>query len=162
MATTVPIPLGSYTDLDPRASSKQLIGCFSEMLDTDSSADTKNPANSAPALLRRMPGMTQLPGFGDGTGNPVRGMWEMAGVQYVVIGPTLYSASIDAANNVTLTTIAANAIAGGSRFVRMTDNGACMVILVPGTPIAYTYSLGGPTFAQLTTAFFTALGAIDC
>jgi hypothetical protein len=111
--------------------------------------------------LRRMPGMTQLPGFGDGTGNPVRGMWEMAGVQYVVIGPTLYSATIDAANNVTLTVIVSDTIAGGSRFVRMTDNGACMVILVPGTPIAYTYTTSG-SFAPLTSTFFTALGAIDC
>lgn len=161
MTTSIPLPLGSYTDLDPRASSKQLVGCFSEALDTDSPADTKNPTNTAPSTLRRMPGMTQLPGFGDGTGNPVRGMWEMAGVQYVVIGPTLYSATIDAANNVTLSVISAFTIAGGTNFVRMTDNGACMVILLPGTPIAYTYTTAG-SFAQLTSTFFTALGAIDC
>jgi len=160
MATTLPLPLGSYTDLDPRASSKQLIGCFSEALDQDSPADTKNPTNSMPMTLRRMPGMTQLNGFGDGSGNPVRGMWEMAGVQYVVIGTNLYSAAIDAANNVTLTTIATS-IAGGSGFVRMTDNGACMVILIPSTSIAYTYTTAG-SFAQLTSTFFTALGAIDC
>jgi hypothetical protein len=162
VSTQVPIPLSSYTDLDPRASSKQLIGCFSEALDQDSPADTKNAVNtSMTACLRRMPGMTQLPGFGDGTGNPVRGMWEMAGVQYVVIGPTLYSATIDAANNVVLTSIS-TAVSGGTRFVRMTDNGACLVILVPGTPIAYTYTPASASFLQLTNTFFTALGGIDC
>ncbi len=162
MASTVAIPLGSYTDLDPRASSKQLIGCFSEALDTDSPADTKNPVNTTPMTLRRMPGMTQLPGFGDGSGNPVRGMWEMAGVQYVVIGPILYSATIDNTNSVTLTALnVVIGIVGGDQFVRMTDNGACMVILIPGTPIAYTYTIGGG-LQQLTNTFFTALGAIDC
>jgi hypothetical protein len=162
MATSVPIPLGSYTNLDPRSSSKQLIGCFAEFADTESPADTKSPNVTPPAYLRRMPGITQLVGFGDGSGNPVRGMWEMAGVQYVVIGSTLYSATIDTLNQVTLTNLSGSTpIIGGARFVRMTDNGACLVILVPGTPIAYTYTVSTGVL-PLSATFFTALGAIDC
>lgn len=161
MATTIPLSLGSYTMNDARASSKRLVGCFSELADQDSPADVKNKVQ--PAYLRRMAGISSLTGFTDGTGNPVRGMWEMAGLEYVVIGPNLYSATIDAVTNiVTLSAVLnPNNPILGSSFVRMTDNGACMVILVPGTRTAWTYSLGGG-FQNLTSTFFLTQGAVDC
>jgi hypothetical protein len=160
MATQIPLVAGSYSDADPRASSKRLVGCMSEPLDQDSTADAKNPV---PITMRRMAGINPLNGFNDGTGNPVRGMWEMAGQLYVVIGPELYKATVDAHNNVMLTPIGSG-ITGGSNFVRMTDNGACLLILQPGTSNAWTYTpfSGGGGFQQLTASFFTTLGALDC
>ena len=159
--TLIPLPLGSYAVLDPRASGKRLVGCFSEAADTDNETDAKDKSN--PAYLRRFPGIRALSGFTDGTGNPVRGMWEMAGVQYVVIGPNLYSVSISPVLQVaTLTPLNGVTQINGTGFVRMTDNGACLVILQPGTTNAWTYAPSGGGFQTLSNAFFTAFGAIDC
>ncbi len=82
----------------------------------------------------------------------------MAGVQYAVIGPNLY---IIGSNGVP-TQVSTSQIPGQS-FVRMTDNGACLVILVPNTNICFTYCPGsGTPWAQLTAPFFLELGAADC
>lgn len=120
--------------------------------------DSKTPKAST---LRRMPGIRTLSGFTDGSQYPVRGMWEMNGTEYVVIGPNLYSV---AANDVTQTavlTLLNGAIPiSGSSFVRMTDNGACLVILQPGTSNAWTYTAAAG-FQILSNSFFTTLGAID-
>lgn len=92
--------------------------------------------------------------LGGPTTPAVRGIWDMQGVTYIVIGPSLYT--ITAAGVLTLL---ATGIAGNS-FVRMTDNTACLVIVVPGTLIAYTYTvLNG--FAQLLTGPIGQFGAID-
>ena len=89
----------------------------------------------------------------------VRGMHQMQGVLYVVIGQTLYSSSADGA----LTQIATGI--GGQDFVRMADNTACLVILLPNTITAYTYcpndTSGAPLFQPLATAGFVEYGAID-
>lgn len=146
---------------DPRASGKRLIGCFSDITDQDSQADVKNKVQ--PSYLRRMAGIRSLSGSNDGSGNPVRGMWEMAGVEYVVIGPNLYSVTFNSATQVASLSAAlnpGNPITGTS-FVRLTDNGACLIILQPATSNAWTYSLGGG-FQTLAASFFTTLGAIDC
>jgi hypothetical protein len=85
----------------------------------------------------------------------VRGMWDMLGVTYVVIGPSLFTLS-----SLGVLTFLATGIAGNG-FVRMTDNTACLVIVVPGTLVAYTYTiLNG--FQQLLTGPITQFGAIDC
>ncbi len=155
----IPLPAGSYQLPDPRASYKKLVGCFAEPEDQDASSDDKN----GPPLitLRRMDGLTKI--TGDGTGNPVRGMWEMAGVEYVVIGPTLYSVGVGSLSS---PAVGANlnpigtGIPGNS-FIRMSDNGACLVMLVPFTNLCWTYSPGSGGFQQLTASFFLTLGAID-
>lgn len=164
MASTIPLSLGSYTMQDPRASGKRLVGCMSEQTDQDSQADVKNKVQ--PAYLRRMAGIRSLSGFNDGSNSPVRGMWEMAGIEYVVIGPNLYSASMDVVTqNVTLSSVLnpGNPILGAG-FVRITDNGACLVILQPSTTNAWTYTpaSGGGGFQTLNAMFFATLGAIDC
>lgn len=94
---------------------------------------------------------------------PVRGMWEMAGVTYVVIGDTLFSMANDGTftfpqPQATLTFIA-NGIAGQG-FVRMTDNTKCLFILVPNTNIGYTFTLANG-FAQELDETFTFFGAKD-
>src|ERR1700730_1645628 len=159
MATTIPLPLASYVLVDPRASCKRLIGCYSETMDQDSPADYKSKAN--PATLRRMAGIKNIPGFSDGSGHPVRGMWEMAGVQYVVIGPHFYSVTFNPITYTAVLTRLNGAIPiTGNTFVRQADNGACLVILDPGTSSAWTYSIAGG-FQQLLNPFFPRQGARD-
>lgn len=161
--TQIGLPLGSYSIPDPRVSCKRLIGCFSETSDQDNTFDAKqNPAGRLPpATLRRMAGIKSIPGFGDGSGRPVRGMWEMAGVLYVVIGPNFYSAAYNPITQTAVLTRLNGAIPiTGNTFVRQADNGACLVILDPGTSSAWTYSIGGG-FQQLLNPFFTSQGAKD-
>ena len=55
MSTEVPLPTGSYVTNDPRGSSKRLVGCFSEAMDTTSPTDSK--AKVPPVMLRRAPGI---------------------------------------------------------------------------------------------------------
>jgi hypothetical protein len=147
VSTTIPLPLGSYVEQDPRASSKKLTGCFEEALDTDTPAGTAAGADTKPgqlpATLRRMPGIRVLNGFDDLSGLPVRGYWEMAGVEYVVIGPNLYSVTLSTISEVATLTgpLNSNLIPiTGFQFIRITDNGACLVILEPGTSNAWTYT----------------------
>src|SRR3981189_1949299 len=132
MATTIPLSLGSYVLADPRASCKRLIGCYGETLDQDSPADYKSKAN--PATLRRMAGIKTIPGFSDGSGRPVRGMWERPGVRCVIIGPNFYSVNFNPIPFTAVLTRATGrlpAIWSISR--RPKTNGACLVILDPGT-----------------------------
>jgi hypothetical protein len=154
--TQVALPVGYWTLPDPRASGRSLVNCFAEVSPLSSSqlqslADDKQ--RMPPAYLRRAPGATTY--ATDHSGNAVRGMWPMQGVWYAVIGNSLYTVAAGAL------TLIATGIAGSS-FVRMTDNTACLVILVPGTSICYTYCPNGGGFAQLTAAGFTQFGAIDC
>jgi len=134
----VPLSLGSYTTLDPRASGKRLVGCMAELADQDSPADAKSTVE--PAWLRRMAGIRNLTGINDNSGLPARGMWEMAGVQYVVIGPNLYAMNLnDISQSGSLVGPLNTVQITGNGFVRMSDNGACLVILQPGTINAWTY-----------------------
>jgi hypothetical protein len=155
--TTIPLPLASYQLADLRAASKRLIGCYPEPAQQTQPDDMKS---QQPAVLRRWPGITTF--TPSGLTSPLRGIWEMAGVVYAVIGFDLYT--ISSAGAITLVPGSTSGIIG-SGFVRMTDNGACLVVLVPGTDICYTYTpfTGGGGVQQLTSSFFYNLGgAIDC
>jgi len=154
--TTVPLPLASYQLADLRAGSKRLIGCYPEPSQQTQPDDEED---QQPASLRRWPGISTF--TPSGLVNPLRGMWEMAGIVYAVVGFDLYTVS--ALGAFTLVPGSASNIIG-TGFVRMTDNGACLVVLVPGTDTCYTYTpfSGGGGFQQLTSTFFLALGgAID-
>jgi hypothetical protein len=155
---SVPLPLASYQLADLRAGSKRLVGCYPEPAPQAQQDDMKS---QQPAVLRRWPGITKF--TPSGMANPLRGMWEMAGVVYAVVGFDLFM--VNSSGMFTLVPGSAGGITG-TGFVRMTDNGACLVVLVPGTDICYTFTpLAGPPpqVAQLTNAFFLALGgAIDC
>jgi hypothetical protein len=152
----VPLPLASYQLEDLRAGSKRLIGCYPEPAQQ---AQTDDEKDQQPASLRRWPGLSTF--TPSGLINPLRGMWEMAGVMYAVIGFDLYT--ISSAGAITLVPGSTSGIIGNG-FVRMTDNGACLVVLVPGTDVCYTYTpfSGGGGVQQLTNSFFLALGgALD-
>lgn len=156
MEIQVPIPTGSYQSGDVRASVRRLVNCFAEngaVTGTsfggipDAKQDTPTPV-----VLRRAPGISSF--ATDTSANAVRGMWMMAGVEYAVIGQTLYSIAI----NGTMVVIGTGIV--GTSLVRMCDNTQCLVILIPGTSVAYTYTVANG-FAQLTDAGFTSFGAID-
>jgi len=158
---SIPLPVGSYVAADPTASCKRLVNVMSEPSPQDSVlAELKsgNPSQeSVPAYLRRWAGITQF--ATNGTNDPVRGLWTMQGVLYAVIGPTLYK--VDSVG--TLTQLGTGIV--GSTFVRMTDNTACLVILVPNTTYAWTYcpnASGQAAFLPLAGSLFTTYGAIDC
>jgi hypothetical protein len=154
---TIPLPLASYQLADLRAGSKRLIGCYPEPAPQ---AQTDDMKDQQPACLRRWPGITQF--TPSGLINPLRGIWEMAGTVYAVVGFDLFTVS--SAGIFTLVPGSASGIIG-TGFVRMTDNGACLAILVPGTDVCYTYTpfSGGGGMQQLTSSFFLTLGgAIDC
>lgn len=153
---TIPLPLATYTLPDLRAGSKRLVGCYPEMAQQTQPDDS---FSQNPASLRRWPGISN---FSSTFTNEIRGMWEMAGVVYAVIGFDLFTVSAAGAFSIVP---GSSSNITGTGFVRMTDNGACLVILVPGTDICYTYTpnSGGGGFQQLTNAFFLNLGgAIDC
>jgi hypothetical protein len=148
----IPLPTGSYQSPDVRASVRRLLNCFSEVAPQDNLVDDSKQ-KSPPIVLRRAPGISAF--ATDGTSNAVRGMWMMAGIEYAVIGPSLYTLSMTGA------LVKVGGGIAGTGFVRMTDNTQCLVILLPGTKIAYTYTvLNG--LQLLSAAGFTANGAIDC
>lgn len=154
MTTSIPLPIGSYARRDPRAGSRRLINTFVDPDDPNAAAaiasDVKNPS---PVKMRRWAGIS--PFADDTTGNPVRGASLMRGVQYVVIGSSLYTLS-----SLGVLVQVGSGIAGNG-FVRMTNNTNCLFILVPGTSIAYTYCPAAGGFATFTDPFFLAYGAID-
>jgi hypothetical protein len=155
--TKVPLPLASFQLGDLRASSKRLVGCYPKPAQQTEPDDLKD---QQPATLHRWPGITPLT-LG-GFASPTRGIWEMAGTVYAVIGFDLFTVS--ALGIYTIVPGSASGITG-TGFVRMADNGACLVVLVPGTDTCYTYTpfVGGGNMQQLTSPFFLTLGgAIDC
>ena len=79
----------------------------------------------------------------------------LQGVQYAVIGSSLYTM----AQNGSLTQVGTGI--GGNSFVRMCDNAVCIVIILPGTNIGYTYDLVSNQLKTITDPTFTSLGAID-
>jgi hypothetical protein len=137
-AVSIPIPTGSYATQDVRASVRRLINAFSEQAPQDTyggpvTGDSKQKA--PPVVLRRAAGIDSF--ATDSTTNPARGMWMMAGVEYAVIGPTLYTVSSSGALTQVGTGIS------GTGLVRMTDNTQCLVLLAGGVNVAYAYTPAG-------------------
>lgn len=156
MTTSLPLPIGSYVRRDPRAGSRRLLNCFVDPDDPNAAqaieSDVKNPS---PVKMRRWAGIA--PFADNGTATPVRGATLMQGVQYVVIGPNLYSLNSDGKLN-----LLGEGIAGGS-LVRITNNANCVFILIPNTAIAYTYCPFGAGFAPYSNpgSPFAVYGAAD-
>ena len=157
----IALPTGSYKQSDPRASGKQLINVFSEINPQTAMADTKQlPPQAAPITLRRWAGIQEF--ATDNSTHNVRGIWEMLGVVYVVIGPTLYSM----ASNGHLTQLGTGI--GGMGLVRMCDNMAVLFILVPNSYQAWVYAPDNFTngtatskFGPFTDSTFLTYGAKD-
>lgn len=156
MSQPLQIPAGTYALADPRAGSRRLIGCFAQaapQLPQLGPNPDDSKQKTPPITLRRAAGIRTL--ANNGTTNPVRGMDIMQGVVYAVIGPTLYTLSQSG-----VLTQVGTGIAGGTGFVRVTNNTQCLVVLVPGSTLAYTY-VPGTGLVQIAASGFTSLGAID-
>ncbi len=154
---SLPLPVGSYQLADPRASVRRLVNCFVQAAPATpqlgpNPTDTKQ--TQPPVTLMRAAGITTW--VDEGSGNPVRGLKMMAGTLYAVIGPTLYSVSTAG----TLTQLGTG-ITGGTEFVRIDGNGACLCVLRPGTSSAWTYSSGGGFQTLTLQAAASDLGFID-
>jgi hypothetical protein len=161
--TPLPLPLASYQLPDLRAGAKRLVNCFPTLpSQTPQPDDVKDQQQIV--TLRRWPGITNFSSYVGGAGG-IRGVWEMLGVVYVVIGSVF--AALSAGGTFTQLNGGGSPLPiPGTGFVRMTDNTACLVILVPGTDQCFTYQpnfTSGTAFAQLTSSFFFNLGgALDC
>lgn len=154
----LPLPIASYALPDLRAGAKRLVNCFPTLPSQTPQPDDVKDQQQLIAL-RRWAGISNFASF-SGT-NGVRGIWEMQGTLYVVIGSVFAQLSPGGI----FTQLNPTTPIPGTGFVRMTDNQACLVILVPGTDSCYTYqpNAGGTAFLQLTSSFFLTLGgAIDC
>jgi hypothetical protein len=146
----IALPTGSYVNADPRASTKRLVNVLSEISPQTAKADEKQVR--PPITLRRWAGTTAF--ATDGTTNPVRGLWQMQGILYAVIGPILYSVT-----SVGVLTQVGQGISG-SGFVRMSDNTACLFILIPSSTTGYTYTVA-KGLQPFTDPVFLFYGAVD-
>jgi hypothetical protein len=133
-----PLPFHSYRLKSLPASSTRLINCYAEPV----------PDGKGPLLLRRAPGVrswwTPTPGTG-------RGVHNMAGTLYAVVGQSLYSIrSNGVATN--LGTVK------GSKVCWMTDNGTQLVV---GTDSGtwYVYNRTTEALSQIIDSDFTSRGA---
>ena len=159
----IPLPLGTYRLADGRASSRRLVNCFSEIAPATSQTDSReSTVLNPPSVLRRVCGITSFASVANV--GVVRGMWPMGGVVYAVIGPNLYSVNFTAGNAFGSLTFISGGLPNGTGLVRMTDNGYCLVIIVPAdglNTVGYTYTpLTG--VLPITGNLFTSNGAIDC
>lgn len=67
MQQQVPIPTGSYSTTDPRASGKRLVGCFSELAPANTTGSPLDAKSKAPPIyLRRAPGVDFFAGLAGG------------------------------------------------------------------------------------------------
>lgn len=152
----LPLPTGSYSTPDPRSQCRRLVNCFVQGAPQTPQLGP-NPLDSKqkapPVSLRRAAGISV---FADtGTDDPVRGMWLMQGILYAVIGSGLYTVTRYGALAQIGTNIA------GTGLVRMSDNTYCLVILVPGSAYAYTYTATNGFGTVELTAAAADLGYID-
>lgn len=131
----VKLPVHSYRLDSLTASNSRLINCFAEAV----------PDGKQPARLTRAPGIVSFSAPSAAVG---RGIWEMAGVLYAVVGTTLYSIS-SSGTATSLGTIA------GSQRCTMTDNGTELVVGQDGG----TWYVHDGSLAAIADADFTARGA---
>ncbi len=132
------LPVSSYRALSPAASSARLVNCYAEQLPPDT--DT-------PVALVRCPGIDDWTTVGTG---PIYGLLAADNLLYVVSGSKLYSVT----ENKVVTELGS---IGAVNSIDMERNAGSIVVV--NTPNAYSWD--GTTFAQISDADFTALGATD-
>lgn len=147
------LPTGSYSFSEPKASVRRLVNCFAEAAPQLQKNDNKTPDQWSPVILRRGPGIGTFSSISTDK-SPVRGMWLMLGVLYAVVGSNLYKISSTGKPTLIGTGI------GGVGRVYMADNTACLVIIIPGTVLGYTYTTTNG-FATITDPIFLQFGALN-
>lgn len=137
---SISLPLHSYGLRAAQASTSRLVNCYIEQLPPDA---------KTPAVLTRSPGLASWGTVGTG---PIEGMHVDHGSLYVVSGGGFYS--VDSSASATL-----RGGVGSSTEIDIDSNDIGVVIVSP--PNAYSYTVSGTTFAQITDAEFVARGAGD-
>lgn len=132
------LPVSSYSALSTAASSSRLLNCYAEQLPPDS---------QLPVALVRCPGIDEWTTVGTG---PIYGMLAADDLLYVVSGSKLYSVT----EGKTVTELGS---IGLVNTIDMERNDTSVVVV--NTPNMYSWD--GTTFAQVTDADFTAVGAND-
>lgn len=130
------LPVHSYRLDSITANNSRLVNCFAEAM----------PDGKQPIRLTRAPGIVT---FSSPTAGAGRGVHQMVGTLYAVVGTTLYSIS-SAGTATSLGTIA------GSAPAWMTNNGTELVI---GTDGGTWYVYNGSTLAAISDVDFTTRGA---
>jgi hypothetical protein len=155
---SISLPAGSYALPSASASCRRLINVFSEGAPTDDPNDVKSTdGDASPDILRRGHGVTPFATLGMAPNGNVRGMWIMNDLVYAVCGKYLYSVS----QSGQVIQLGGLVQIPGTGPVRMTDNGYCLVIILPGTNIGYTFTWVNQSLASLVDPTFLQLGAID-
>lgn len=139
---SISLPLHSYRLRAAQASTSRLVNCHIEQLPPDA---------KTPADLTRSPGLTSWGTVGP-SGATIEGMHADHGSLYVVSGGGFYT--VTSAASATF-----RGAVGSSTEIDMDSSTVGVVIVSP--PNAYSYTLSGASFAQISDADFTARGAGD-
>lgn len=137
---SISLPLHSYRLRAAQASTTRLVNCHIEQLPPDA---------KTPAVLVRSPGLSSWATVGTG---PIQGMHTDHGSLYVVSGGGFYTVNSSASATLRGTV-------GSSTEIDIDSNDIGTVVVSP--PYAYSYTLSGAAFAQITDADFTSRGAGD-
>ena len=129
-----PILGSAYVARSVNAADNRMINLFPEIIPE---------GGKEPAFLNRAPGLKFKVSVGAG---PIRGLWEMNGLLYVVSRDKLYK--VDTSYNVTLL----GTVSGTLGPVSMADNGTQLFIACNGPSFIYNTSTGA--FAQITDVDF--------
>lgn len=137
---SISLPLHSYRLRAAQASTARLVNAFIEQLPPDA---------KTPAVLVRSPGLASWGTVGTG---PIEGMHVDHGSLYVVSGGGFYTVTSSAVATL-------RGAVGSSSEIDIDSNDIGVVIVSP--PNAYSYTLSGTSFAQITDSDFTSRGAGD-
>jgi len=146
---SIALPTGSYRFPEPRASVRRLVNCYAEAAPQITQADYKD--QQSPVILRRAPGISIFCQISQT--DSIRGMWMMQGLLYTVVANALYSVSPQG-----VATQLGTGIYGSGR-VYMSDNTACLVIIIPGTNQGWTFANG--SLSLITDPTFIQFGALN-
>lgn len=137
---SLPLPVETYTLRSRQASTSRLVNCFAEKLPDGA---------KSPVMLTRAPGIASFATVGSG---PIQAMHAAHGLLYVVSSGGLYS----------VTSAGVATFRGGvgpGDNVDIDSNDTSVVVVNATTGLGYYWT--SPTFAQITDADFTTLGAAD-
>lgn len=137
---SISLPLHSYQLRAAQASTARLVNCYIEQLPPDA---------KTPAVLTRAPAVASWGTAGTG---PIEGMHTDHGQLYVVSGGGFYTVTSGAVATF-------RGAVGSSTEIDIDTNDIGAVIVSP--PNAYSYTLSGTAFAQITDSDFTSRGAGD-
>lgn len=140
----LPLPIATATHRSKPASSARLVNCMIEQLPQD--------ANS-PFVLTRTPGIVQWITVGDG---PIQAIYShtVSGLLFVVSGGVLYSVT-------SAGTATSRGTVGSSTRLDIDGNDIGIVVVNPDSAAAFSFTVSGSSFAQITDADFLGAGDVE-